>query len=254
MRSRSNRSSPWKFFSYVAEESQDGWVVSLPSDDGKGLLLTPSGAKYQLVEIGSGTFVTAYEIVENGFVLIEVHDVDGRQMDYTKTLLSQILQEGHQSPYLPQIVYAGDTSNSQLFMMPKYKVPLTKSKKTAEAYRLSEVLRNCAEEATNRVFQQNKSLKRGWEKKVREETLSCLLSQDLPHALTDALHVISEYADLYSQHALFEFPERNLGTDSAGNLILLDVLFDNDAAWAVQDLGRSNGMPNIVRALEGLLL
>jgi hypothetical protein len=44
----------------------------------------------------------------------------------------------------------------------------------------------------------------------------------------DALRVLIDTAANYGAEYVFEFSPRNLATDEAGNLVLLDVLYDRE--------------------------
>lgn len=224
----------------LANEPQDGW--SVVNEKGARRLRTPTKGKYTLCKIGEGAFVTAYSIVEHPDVVVaQVHDIDGKQLDYSKTLLTEILRNGIANPHLPHVFYCGDTKNSQLFAMPKYRVPLTR--RQATAFAIGEILRGCRETGIDKIRDRKGSFdltKRG--DKARRETIACARANGgVPAGVLEALQTISDFADLWTRNNVFEFQNRNLGTDSAGNLILLDVLFDIEAHDKLH--GRQNRSP-----------
>jgi len=225
----------------LANELQDGWSIS--ATKGTRQLRTPSKNKYTLHKIGEGAFVTAYSLIEHPEIVIaQVHNIDGRQLDYSKTLLTEILRKGIQNAHLPHVFYCGDTPKSQLFAMPKYRVPLTK--RVAKAFAIGEILRACRETGIDKIRNARGDFdlaKRG--DKARRATIACARANGgVPEAVLEALQTISDFADLWTRNNIFEFQNRNLGTDSEGNLILLDVLFDIEAHDTLH--GRKNRSPS----------
>ena len=188
-------------------------------------LQPPSGPAYPLKKLGKGAFATAYIVDALPLVLAEVRDIGGSQMDYSKTILAEILRTDYTSPHLPHISYVGVTLNATLFAMPRYTVPLRAAHKIAWAQ--AKTLRVCLAEANNRSHKLH-----GYAS--REMTLQCAAEAPLPRSLLEALTTLSDAADNYGSQYRFEFPARNLGVDAEGNLVLLDVLYDPDALKAAR--------------------
>lgn len=212
----------------LEREPLDGWHTVKTS------LITPSGTSYRLKRLGKGAFSTAYEIEGSGVVISEVRDVMGTQIDFSKTILSEIVRD---SPirHLPHIVYLGSADNATLFAMPKYKVPLRKED-SPTAWKQATVLDRCNHDGSSSV-PPNQWHVRGHE--IRDNVLECVRSK-IPPDLLAALETLSDYANNYGPGYLFEFPKRNLGTDEKGDIILLDVIFDIESLRLSQHAKRRN--------------
>jgi hypothetical protein len=220
------------FLATLVEEDIRGWAVrSKPKR-----LVTPSGTQYPLHLLGDGSFATAYEIGTRGIVVAEVHDVGGKPVDYSKTVLAELLDVNQDILHLPRVVYLGTTGVSELFGMPKYKVPLNK-KKNPLAWAQADILQQCSDRAQSLI--NHKFATRGYQ--ARAQTITCATkNRSIPRTLVHDLTLLSKHADQFGTGNLFEFPARNLGTDEHGNLILLDVLFDIKALRAAQRAAKKN--------------
>lgn len=219
------------FLAALLDEDISGWSVhSHPPQ-----LLAPSGKKYPLTWLGAGSFATAYEVDNHSVVVAEVHDVGGKPLDVSKTILAEILSEHPDAVHLPHVVYLGTTGVSELFGMPKYTVPID-AKKSPTAWRQAITLRNCSDRAQSDI--DHKFVTHGYV--ARAKTVACAKrSRVLPATLTRDLEALSNYADKFGKSTLFEFPPQNLGTDEHGNLILLDVLFDIKVLRTVRKLEKA---------------
>ena len=184
----------------------------------RGTLTTPDET-IKVHQIGKGAFAVAY--VEDNVpagrtprVFIVVNDDV-----YDKELLAMAHDSEPGNPHLPAVERFGYLPDKTVFAMPLYRAPLRKTD-SPEGWRDYLMLKKCRD----KVYGVRKS---GYE--INEDVYACAEAAGVLPKVLDALRVLIDTASNYGAEYVFEFSPRNLATDEAGNLILLDVLYDREA-------------------------
>jgi hypothetical protein len=188
----------------------------------RGTIKIGTNKPLKIKKIGQGMFAKAYATTgKRPRVFLEIPDDAG---DYSKEILSEVSADTR-SKYLPKTKKIGYTNTADVFEQPLYKAPLRKAD-SAKAWKEYRTLEKCWNEALRKV---QRGRGREWiyegynlQNLVRE----CAKANQLSPALIRALELITDASANYGSTYSFEFSPRNLATDSKGNLILLDVLFD----------------------------
>lgn len=177
-----------------------------------------TGDTVTLELLGKGMFADVYyDAAHPDRVFAIIPDDKG---DYSKEILASIQEDGNQNPFLPQVKRGGDTADARVFVMPRYFVPLRAEHKKAWAqYRK---LKTCIDQAPV-----SRSIHDGH--KRADAVVSCVEASG-DAELIEALELLRDYMATYGSSYTFEFAPRNLGVDASGHLILLDVVFDLEAA------------------------
>lgn len=199
-----------------ARQDLKGVVIS------RGTIKIGTNKPLKIKKIGQGMFAKAYATTgKRPRVFLEIPDNAG---DYSKEILSEVSADTR-SKYLPKTKKIGYTNTADVFEQPLYKAPLRKAD-SAKAWKEYRTLEKCWNEALRKV---QRGRGREWiyegynlQNLVRE----CAKANQLSPALIRALELITDASANYGSTYSFEFSPRNLATDSKGNLILLDVLFD----------------------------
>jgi len=183
----------------------------------RAVLQTPDGP-IKVRQIGKGAFSVALveENVASGVrprvFLLSSDDV------YDKELLAMAHDVAPANPHLPEVERFGYTQDKAVFVMPLYKAPLRKAD-SPEGWRDYAMLKKCRD----KVYGMRKS---GYE--INEDVYACAEAAGVRPSVLDALRVLIDTAANYGAEYVFEFSPRNLATDEAGNLVLLDVLYDRE--------------------------
>jgi hypothetical protein len=183
----------------------------------RGTLHTPDGP-IKMHQIGKGAFSLA--MVEDGVaagVLPRVFVFSADDV-YDKELLAMAHEADPANPHLPKVERFGYTQDKAVFVMPLYKAPLRKAD-SPEGWRDYAMLKKCRD----KVYGMRKS---GYE--VNEDVYACAEAAGVRPSVLDALRALIDTAANYGAEYVFEFSPRNLATDEAGNLVLLDVLYDRE--------------------------
>ena len=183
----------------------------------RGTLHTPDGP-IKVRQIGRGAFSLA--MVEDGVApgvrprvfVFSADDV------YDKELLAMAHDADPANPHLPEVERFGYTQDKAVFVMPLYRAPHKTD--SPEGWRDYLMLKKCRD----KVYGVRKS---GYE--INEDVYACAEAAGVRPKVLDALRVLIDTASNYGAEYVFEFSPRNLATDEAGNLILLDVLYDREA-------------------------
>jgi len=188
----------------------------------RGTLTTPDET-IKVHQIGKGAFAVAY--VEDNVpagriprVFIVVNDDV-----YDKELLAMAHDSEPRNPHLPAVERFGYLPDKTVFAMPLYRAPLRKTD-SPEGWRDYLMLKKCRDKIYGPGAGVRKS---GYE--INEDVYACAEAAGVRPKVLDALRVLIDTASNYGAEYVFEFSPRNLATDEAGNLILLDVLYDREA-------------------------
>ena len=161
----------------------------------------------------------------------EVFAIVEHDTDYSKEIIARIWEEDGGSKYLPEIIREGALPDSSLvYRMPVYKTPLRKTDNPT-AWRDFAKLKQCAEIANRRHHPGSNRPRFHEGHEVNNMIIEC--ASDDPRfnrELLATLENLRDEAANYGSSYQFEFAPRNMATDRDGHLILLDVLFDLEAA------------------------
>lgn len=203
-------------------------LVTASTDDlyffGRGFVRYPDGKKEKISRLGKGMFSTAYLTPDN-LVLIVSHERNGAQ-DFAKEVPWLARTYGTANRHIPHVEKLGYTGDgSTVYSMPKYESPLTKGGAPKAWAQYLAVRKHW--QAAIATEQASNTFKRVFGYKLRTTFLEAMqndpkIDGDLYHALES----LSNTADDFGESVMFEFSPRNLASDDAGNLILLDVVFD----------------------------
>jgi hypothetical protein len=231
--------------------SRDEEVASLV----RGVLRLPGRAPIKVKKLGAGSFATAYVTTEESPPVVYVLTPDDV---YDKELLAMARDAEPQNPHLPKVEKVGETRDQFIYAMPLYRAPLRKGDSPA-GWKDYLVLKKCREEAwrdierkgttyeervepippslrgmfmeerettTRRIPTRPDMTHRGYE--VNEATVACAERSGVSPSTLDALRILVDTASNYGSSFVFEFAPRNLASDEAGNMVLLDPLFDQE--------------------------
>jgi hypothetical protein len=182
-------------------------------------------------KINRGMFSTIYENLDAPEIFAVT---SAKAEDYSKEIVANAIDWRGPNPYLPKIQKLGVMSDSSvIYGMPKYRAPLIKAA-SAVAWSEARVLQKYHATALRQVSPNEYAY--GYQ--VNMHVVECARDSGLSRVLVDALDVLASNAADYGQSYMFEFPVRNLATDTSGHLVLLDVLFDRDS---VRKINRERG-------------
>lgn len=206
-------------------------------------LQDPTGHSVALPKrLGKGHATTAYLGADGWVYLFTSHEA----RDPAKEVLESVVARG-KSKHLPGIEFIGHTRDASIWRMPVYQAA------TGDVSKQARLLAKCAAEAYTAAG------KRGWGAwndrgqrarrltEARRDTLACAAklakAKKIPGAVVPALRRLADATENYSESWLFEFPPRNVMQDAKGNLILLDVIFDQQALldYRRRKLARTRG-------------
>lgn len=185
------------------------------------------GVEVLLRHLGEGSFATAYEDVGVPDRVWITLPFGTRQADPGKEIVLQLLEK-MDNPYLPYLREVGRTDEVRVFLAPKLRAPLRKDQCTRWAWKEARALQACARRA---LLDVSGEYWMGRGTKMRERFMVCAESDPVIGAspcLLEALRELHGEAYNHGSNIYFEFPVRNLASDKDGNLVLLDVLYDQD--------------------------
>jgi hypothetical protein len=194
--------------------------------DGRQHVLVLERERVPIKYKARGMFAKIYfraDGVPEVFAIVE-HDTD-----YSKEIIARIWEEDGGSKYLPEIIREGALPNSSLvYRMPVYKTPLRKTDNPT-AWRDFAKLKQCAETANRQLAGSKQRDQSGYE--ANNAIIECAADDPrFNRELLATLENLRDEAANYGSSYQFEFAPRNMATDRDGHLILLDVLFDLEAA------------------------
>ena len=190
---------------------------------GRGQMIFPGGKILGLKPIGKGMFSKAY-LATNGKVYVVTKDEEG---DLAKEILAQIYL-WDKSRHLPRVVKVGMTWNANVYQMPLYDAPLRKANAKPEQWRAYQQLKACVEEVNSHPrIMGNSPFHDGYDHAIY--TIDCLKAAKANKAFIRALQLLVDgMANYGSTYSISDIGTRNLATDAAGNIILLDVVYDRE--------------------------
>jgi len=202
--------------------SRDESLASLT----RGVLRLPGQAPIQIKKLGAGAFATAYVTTEMTPPVVYVVTPDDV---YDKELLAMARDAEPQNPHLPKVEKVGETRDQFIYAMPLYRTPLKKAD-SASGWKDYTILKKCREDAYAHWDARRGTGKRGY--RINEETVACAEDAGVSPSTLEALRILVDTAANYSDDYVFEFSPRNLATDDAGTLVLLDPLYDREKLQA----------------------
>ena len=191
-----------------------GWTLQIPGRE-----------HIQIYEIGSGSFASVYGVADSSSPVVYILTLLPVQ---DKDILAQVRNELPQNPHLPSVSWVGETFTSNVYEMPFYKTPLTQEDSPTgwEDYqKLRECWRQCYRSFYDGVTGHmiNEMII------VRAEELGVSAS------VLSAIRALSKAAAERGDEFTFEFSPENLASDSSGNIVLLDPLYNRsmlrDTSW-----------------------
>ena len=190
----------------------------------KGVLTFPDGRRVEVKKVGQGHFARVYLTRRRPYRVFAIIKDDAG--DWSKDILAEINRDTS-SKHLPKVEKVGLTYDGNVYEMPLYQMPLRKAD-SPEAWRQYRALKACWDDALG-----NAARKGGWRTgiiyegyRINQDTIECARKARVGRGLVRALQLLADQAANYGSSMMFEFAPRNLGTDSRGNLILVDTLFD----------------------------
>jgi hypothetical protein len=197
--------------------SRDEALASLT----RGVLRLPGRGAIKIKKLGAGAFATAYVTTEMTPPVVYVFTPEDV---YDKELLAMARDAEPENPHLPKVEKVGETRDQFIYAMPLYRTPFRKADNPSgwEDYT---ILKKCLEDA-----HWGPVGKRGY--RINEETVACAERAGVSPSTLEALRILVDTAANYSDDYVFEFSPRNLATDDAGSLVLLDPLYDREKLQA----------------------
>lgn len=202
--------------------SRDESLASLT----RGVLRLPGQGPIKIKKLGAGAFATAYLTTEATPPVVYVLTPDDV---YDKELLAMARDAEPGNPHLPQVEKVGETHDQFVYAMPLYRTPFRKTD-SPSGWKDYAILKTCREDAYEHWDPRRLVGKRGY--RINEETVACAEAAGVSPSTLEALRILVDTAANYSDEYVFEFSPRNLATDDAGNLVLLDPLFDREKLQA----------------------
>jgi hypothetical protein len=186
--------------------------------------LTGQGQTIPVKRIGKGTFATVYRDLSNpGRVFVVVPDDV-----YDKEIAAEVHRDDPNNQHVPHVTYFGDTAEARIYTMPHYKMPLRKADLTPKGWADYKEVRECWEGGLEAVRRKrgygNVFIHSGFE--VLDAVVECATEKGVSEPLLEALSDLRDTAANYGASYTFEISPRNVGSDGAQNLVLVDVLFD----------------------------
>lgn len=183
----------------------------------------------QCKRIGKGEFCTAWRSIDtpqNVYLIC-------KEGDNVKEVLKQI----QDTPHIPMMQYVDSYYHCGIdytIWKTEYSEKLTAKHK--DAWKIAKILRETWDNtpwtkpypfygSTRSERQEWLDL---WHDRVRRFIDTIEQDDRIPATIHSALACVYSWACAYGPNFLFEFPNRNLGIDSNGNLVLRDILFFRD--------------------------
>ncbi len=182
----------------------------------RGVLRTLDG-DIPVKRIGKGAFATVYR-EQAGAKRVFAFTGDET---YDKEIATQATIPGN--PHLPAVESYGSTATEKVYVMPFYKTPFKKAD-SPQGWADYVAAKKCLKEAM---------AKRDWGYPANFETVECAKKRAISPAVVEALESLMSTAANYGSDYAFEFAPRNLATDEAGNLVLLDAVYSRDAMMKI---------------------
>ncbi len=208
----------------------------------RGVLQTPDGP-IQLKILGRGTFATAYTEVAPKTQRPRVLVFTGDDV-YDKEILATTHEELGDNPHLPAVEKLGETRDQSVYVMPLYESPFRKAMDPA-GWQDYVKLKKCRDDNYRFTFGGRGGNNTGH--RVNQDVLDCAERVRVRPQVLDALRALADTAMNYSSAYVFEFSPRNLAGDGRGNLILLDVLYDQEK---LIEVNRERGQARARRELD----
>jgi hypothetical protein len=186
----------------------------------RGVLHTPEGA-IPLRRIGKGAFSTIYRAADGSVFAFQRDNMGG----YDKEIAASAYDDTR-SPHLPAIQKYGSTATETVYRMPFYKTPFRKGD-SLQGWKDYAHLEKCLEVVRTAMRGRKFSAHDGYD--FSTSVVECARESGVRPAVVEALDALVQTSANYGQTYWLEFSPRNLATDAAGHLILLDVLFDREA-------------------------
>jgi hypothetical protein len=193
--------------------SRDEALASLT----RGVLRLPGQGPIKVKKLGAGAFSTAYVTTEATPPVVYVFTPEDV---YDKELLAMARDAEPENPHLPKVEKVGETRDQFIYAMPLYRTPFRKAD-SPSGWKDYTILKKCLDDA-----HWGPVGKRGY--RINEETVACAERTGVSPSTLEALRILVDTAANYSDEYVFEFSPRNLATDDAGSLVLLDPLFDRE--------------------------
>jgi len=177
----------------------------------------PDGKRIQAQFLGAGAFAKCY-LAQDGFVYSIVKNGQ-KESDYSKQAVGEWADSDNL--HIPEIEFLGEDDNNCLI----YKAVYYQNKLTA---------------AHSSAWAEYKTLKRIWMDNINFDRLGFVQNNkiiDLARAagvkesICDALQSISDSCRNYGDFYFLEFRTCNLKVNDAGELILLDAIFNKKALY-----------------------
>lgn len=183
----------------------------------RGKLRTPEG-ELPVKKIGGGLFAEVYREQGGRGRVFALTDDDV----YDKDLYAEMRDS---NPHVPAVDRYGSTWNKKVFVMPFYRAPLRK-KDSPKAWEEFRVLKDCHDAVSKPPTARPQDS--GYERNMR--VVDCAQDRLGDRPVVQALDDLVSYASNFSTECRLEITPRNLATDEAGNLVLLDVLYEAEVA------------------------
>jgi len=180
----------------------------------RGFLYTPDGA-LPVKKIGKGMFADVYR-EETGRRRVFVFADDDV---YDKEILCMAHNDLPHNPHIPATEKFGSTRDKQVYVMQFYNAPLRKGNTKPADWGAYLDVKGCVDRSS-----------RGHPGYTRNQEISeCIKGQFVRESLVEAFESLVYWAANYDESYAIEFSPRNLASDSAGNLVLLDILYNQEA-------------------------
>lgn len=186
-----------------------------------GVLTMEGRDPIKVTRIGKGTFSVAWKTT--GPHPIVVVGVGHGAPD--KEIMADAYHRDPNNPHLPKVVRLGQSPDGDVvyYTMPLYTTPLRKAHVSEQGWKDYRALKRCADSPARCVFTLSPY-------EANFELMSCVstdstVSPKLIEALDDLVNVASNYG---SSVFVRDINPRNLASDEDGNLVLLDLVFDQD--------------------------
>lgn len=191
----------------------------------RGILHTPDG-EVRVSQIGKGAFSTVYRRGDDPSRVVIVSADDA----YEKEIAASA-HEDWDNPHIPAASRLGTLVDGRaVYEMPFYTTPLRKAVAGPKAWADFTAIKKCRETAWQDIAVEHRGEPmhyRGYS--VNMATIECAEAAGVDPLLVEALQALADAAANYGSSYTFEFASRNMATDAQGNLVLLDVLYDQEA-------------------------